>query len=59
VGEAAAYRAKDHMQKGYYVKRHSLLPIRQKTTCKRGTVWHAIPCCPWEEEVNPWVCGWC
>ena len=37
------------------------LPIGQKTTCKRGTMWHIIPCCPWERgggEVNPLLCGW-
>ena len=36
----------------------SCYPLGQKTICKRGTVWHVIPCCPWGEKVNPWGCGW-
>ena len=33
-------------------------PYGQKTTCKRGTMWHIIPCYLWGEEVNPWMWGW-
>ena len=34
------------------------LHIGPKDLMQKGTVWHIIPCCPWGEEVNPWVCGW-
>ena len=30
MGEAATYRAKNHMQKGYYMMRHPLLHMRGK-----------------------------
>ena len=33
----------------HWVCRWGCCPYSQKTTCKMGTVWHIIPCCPWGE----------
>ena len=51
----------DHMQSGYCVTHHSLLPMGRKgkrCTCKRGTIWHVIPYPLWGGEINSWGRSW-